>query len=148
MELLSTIVHKIESAGTFAEKTQAVVETLYREAEHYSWVGIYLVEGTQLSLAAWAGPQATEHTAIPIGEGICGLAVREGRTVNIPDVDADPNYLACFPQTRSEVVVPIRHGETIVGEIDIDGDQENAFTEKDIAFLEQVAGRLGEAWEA
>jgi len=110
---------------------------------HYPWVGIYRLEGTTLVLDAWEGAQATEHTRIPLERGICGQAAREGHTVIVDDVNADPNYLACFLETRAEIVVPIRHDGQVVGEIDIDGNAVRAFDASDRRFLESVAAKLG-----
>ena len=102
---------------------QQVVDVLHDEVEHYSWVGIYLVEGDDLVLGPWRGPQATEHVRIPVGQGVCGAAAASGETEIVDDVNADPRYLACFPSTRSEIVVPIAHEGRVVGEIDIDSDR-------------------------
>jgi L-methionine (R)-S-oxide reductase len=102
-------------------------------------VGIYLVEGDDLVLGPWKGPQATEHVRIPVGQGICGAAAATGRTEIVDDVNADDRYLACFLSTRSEIVVPISYEGRVVGEIDIDSDQLAAFTDEDRAFLERVA---------
>jgi L-methionine (R)-S-oxide reductase len=115
-----------------------VVEALHEGYEHYSWVGIYLVEGDDLVLGPWKGLEATEHTRIPVGQGICGAAAATGATEVVDDVNADPRYLACFPSTRSEIVVPISHEGRVV-EIDIDSDRPAAFTDDDRAFLEHVA---------
>jgi L-methionine (R)-S-oxide reductase len=116
-----------------------VVEVLHGRFEHYSWVGIYLVEGDDLVLGPWKGPEATEHVRIAIGQGICGAAAATGRTEVVEDVNADPRYLACFPSTRSEIVVPIPYQGRVVGEIDIDSDVPAAFSEADRVFLERVA---------
>lgn len=121
-----------------------MVDALQEGLEHYGWTGIYLVEGDDLVLAAWNGPEATEHVRIPIGQGVCGAAARSGRTEVVDDVSADPRYLVCFPSTRSEIVVPIKDGERVLGEIDIDSDHSAAFTVRDRRFLEDVAGRLSE----
>jgi GAF domain-containing protein len=122
---------------------QQVVDVLHDGFEHYSWVGIYLVEGHDLVLGPWQGPQATDHVRIPAGQGVCGAAAASGETEIVDDVDADPRYLACFPSTRSEIVVPIADGGRIVGEIDIDSDRPAAFGEDDRAFLERVALLIG-----
>jgi GAF domain-containing protein len=121
------------------DRPAAAVEVLQETFEHYSWVGIYLVEGDDLVLGPWQGPEATEHVRIPVGQGVCGAAAASGRTEIVDDVNADPRYLACFPSTRSEIVVPIAHDGRVVGEIDIDSDRPAAFGEEDRAFLEQVA---------
>ena len=118
---------------------QRVVDVLHDEVEHYSWVGIYLVEGDDLVLGPWRGPQATEHVRIPVGQGVCGAAAASGETEIVDDVNADPRYLACFPSTRSEIVVPIALDGRVVGEIDIDSDRPAAFGEDDRALLERVA---------
>jgi L-methionine (R)-S-oxide reductase len=116
-----------------------VVEVLHDRFEHYSWVGIYLVEGDDLVLGPWKGPVETEHVRIPIGQGICGAAAASGQMEVVDDVNADPRYLACFPSTRSEIVVPIAYEGRVVGEIDIDSDQPAAFTAPDRVFLERVS---------
>jgi L-methionine (R)-S-oxide reductase len=118
---------------------QPVVDLLHDDFENYSWVGIYLVEGDDLVLGPWKGPEATEHVRIPVGQGICGAAAATGQTEIVDDVNADERYLACFPSTRSEIVVPIAHEGRVVGEIDIDSDRPAAFGHDDRAFLERVA---------
>jgi L-methionine (R)-S-oxide reductase len=120
----------------------SAVEVLQEGFEHYSWVGIYLVEGDDLVLGPWRGPEATEHVRIPVGQGVCGAAAATGETEIVDDVNADPRYLACFPSTRSEIVVPIARDGRVVGEIDIDSDRPAAFGEDDRAFLERVAAVL------
>lgn len=121
------------------EVLRRTVDVLHDRFDHYSWVGVYLVEGDDLVLGPWRGPQATEHVRIPIGEGVCGAAAASGRTEIVDDVNADPRYLACFVSTRSEIVVPIAYQGKVVGEIDIDSDAPAAFGEADRAFLERVA---------
>ncbi len=119
-----------------------VVEFLHRAFPHYTWVGIYWLEGDELVLGPWRGPEPTQHTRIPLGVGICGAAATSGRTEVVPDVSQDPRYLSCFPYTRSEIVVPIVRDGRVVGEIDIDSKEPDAFQEADRAFLEEVAALL------
>jgi GAF domain-containing protein len=134
---LETIERIAERGGD--DVVQQVVDALRDEVEHYSWVGIYLVEGDDLVLGPWNGPQATEHVRIPVGQGVCGAAAASGVTEIVDDVNADPRYLACFPSTRSEIVVPIARDGRVVGEIDIDSDRPAAFGEDDRVLLERVA---------
>ncbi len=119
-----------------------VVDFLCKNFEHYSWVGIYIVEGNDLVLGPWKGSSATEHTKIPIGKGVCGSAASSGKTELVDDVHSDDRYLSCFVSTKSEIVVPIKKKGKIVGEIDIDSDKKGAFTKKDSVFLEKVADML------
>jgi L-methionine (R)-S-oxide reductase len=129
---------------TALEELQTAVDEL-EQVEHYSWVGIYLVRGDELVLGPWRGPEATEHVRIPVGQGVCGAAAASGVTEIVDDVNADPRYLACFPSTRSEIVVPIAHEGRVVGEIDIDSDRPAAFGEDDRAALERLASRIAPA---
>jgi L-methionine (R)-S-oxide reductase len=120
---------------------QRVVEQLRDRFPHYDWVGIYWVssDGRDLVLGPWSGPEPTEHIRIPMGTGICGAAAASGRTEIVADVNADPRYLACFASTKSEIVVPIFEGGEVIGEIDIDGSDLDAFDDTDALFLEEVA---------
>ena len=125
-----------------APALERICSWLRRGFSHYSWVGIYLLEGRELFLAAWDGEQATEHTRIPLDRGVCGQAAREGRTVIVDDVRESKEYLACFRETRSEIVVPIRDGARVVGEIDIDGTEVGVYDASDQSFLERAAATL------
>lgn len=121
---------------------QAIVNYLHDHFAAYSWVGLYWVEGPDLVLGEWKGAEATEHTRIAIGTGVCGAAAASGRTEIVADVSRDPRYLACFPSTKSEIVVPIFADRSVIGEIDIDGSALNAFGAEDQRFLERVAAVL------
>ena len=134
---------KISKASSFDKACQITVRELRKLVPQFDWVGIYMRQGEELVLTAWDGPEATQHVRIPVGQGICGLAARTGETVVVADVNADPRYLACFPQTRSEIVVPIYAGDDVVGEIDIDSDKASAFTDDDRRLLEKVAQLVG-----
>lgn len=125
-----------------ANAAQAIVNYLHDRFSAYSWVGLYWVEGSDLVLGEWRGPEATEHTRIAIGTGVCGAAAASGRTEVVADVSRDPRYLACFPSTKSEIVVPIFADKGVIGEIDIDGSALNAFGSEDQRFLERVAAVL------
>jgi GAF domain-containing protein len=121
---------------------QDVVDVLHESFEKYSWVGIYRVKGDVLVLGSWNGKQATEHTKIPIGKGVCGSAARTGKTEVVADVSTDRRYLSCFRSTRSEIVVPIKKKNRVIGEIDIDSDVPAAFNKTDEKFLEKIADML------
>ncbi len=116
-----------------------VVEALHSTFRHYTGVYLYWMDGPDaLVLRAFRG-RPTEHTRIPVAIGVCGRAAREKRTVIVDDVNADPSYLACSLETRSEIVVPIMKGDAVLGEIDIDGDDAAAYGPADQRFLEEVA---------
>ncbi len=117
---------------------EQVVAALKEARPDYSWVGIYLVEGDELVLGPYLG-KPSPHTRIPLGRGICGAAATAKATIVVDDVNADPRYLACSLETRSEIVVPIMHGDRVLGEIDIDSDRPAAFGADDRELLESVA---------
>lgn len=112
----------------------------------YEWSGVYRLEGQELHLDEYVG-DATDHTVIPVGRGVCGTAVAERRSQVIDDVQALDNYLSCSIKTRSEIVVLIERSETILGQIDIDGHEVGAFGVSDEAFLRRVAAILADRWE-
>jgi L-methionine (R)-S-oxide reductase len=122
---------------------QRTVESLKTRMPHYTWVGIYLLEGDELVLGPFVG-KPSPHTRIPLGRGICGAAATQKATIIVDDVNADPRYLACSLETQSEIVVPIMRGGDVLGEIDIDSDARAAFGPEDRRLLEAVAALLAE----
>ncbi len=131
------------SAKTVDTCLRQVVQLLKARQPKYTWVGIYLLEENELVLHNFLG-RPTPHARIPLGTGICGAAVTEGKSILIPDVKADPRYLACSIETKSEIVVPIFTGNTIIGEIDIDSDLADVFHEDDQSMLVACASMLGD----
>jgi len=115
-----------------------VVKILDSNLPYYNWTGFYFMEDGMLKLGPYIG-RPTEHVKINVGQGICGRAVAENATIVVDDVTKEDNYLACSIETKSEIVVPIRIGDEIIGEIDIDSDEKAAFDDDDRAFLEAVA---------
>lgn len=140
-EILVMVERSAQSAGDARALMAGVVTLLHRERPHYNWVGIYLLEGDTLVLGPYVG-KPTPHTRIPLNAGICGAAASTGKTVMVDDVNADPRYLACSLETRSEIVVPIARDGKVLGEIDIDSDTPAAFTGDDRKLLEAVAAIL------
>ena len=135
---------EVEREADFRQLAQATCSHLYRQYPHYSWVGIYMIEGDRLRLWAWDGPQPTQHVEIPLHAGLCGWAASTGQLANVPDVSKDERYLQCFASCKSEIVVPIARGGRVYGEIDIDGDALAAFDEGDERFLTEVCAVLAE----
>jgi GAF domain-containing protein len=107
----------------------------------YTSVYLYMLQGEALVLEAYAGRE-TEHTNIAVGHGVCGTAVSTGQDQNVPDVQAVSNYIACNAWTRSELVVLIRRGAVILGQIDVDSDVPDPFTPDEEAAVRKVADAL------
>jgi GAF domain-containing protein len=118
------------------------VRTIKTSDDRYDWVGVYLVgEGEELWLHNYFG-EPTVHAKIPFGQGVCGRAAATRRNQNVKDVSKEEHYLACSPDTKSELVILIRAGDQIVGEIDVDSDQLAAFSDRDELALISVADTL------
>ncbi len=141
-DALAERLEKIIRSGSQRKAITDFVCRELRKIPHYTWVGIYEVQGPDLVLASWSGPSATQHVRIPVGQGICGAAVSTKETVVVPDVSQDSRYLQCFLNTRSEIVVPIMKDGTPVAEIDVDSDQLDAFHPTDRDYLTWVADEL------
>jgi GAF domain-containing protein len=142
-----TLAGSLPAAIAAASDRQAAmfraITTLKEALPHYSWVGIYVLEGAELVLGPYLG-KPSPHTRIPLNRGICGAAASEKTTIIVDDVNNDSRYLACSLDTRSEIVVPILLGDMVLGEIDIDSDTPAAFTAADRVLLERVAAALAE----
>ena len=122
------------------------VRGLHEIDPRFHWTGVYeLFEDDMLRLGPFVGAP-TDHVFIGVGNGVCGTAIAERRNMNVPDVRQISNYLACSTETRSELVVLIRDGETIYGQIDIDSHQVGAFSETSVAKVERVADWLAGAY--
>jgi GAF domain-containing protein len=107
----------------------------------YTSVYAYMLHGEELVLEAFAGRE-TEHTRIPVGTGVCGTAVATGEDQNVADVGTIGNYLACNLETRSELVVLIRRGPSILGQLDVDSDVPAGFTERHHRVVKEIADAL------
>ena len=140
-DLARTVLEAISTAANADLAMAHTVLLLKTQVPHYTWAGIYVLEGDELVLGPYLG-KASPHTRIPLNRGICGAAASEKATIIVDDVNNDPRYLACSIETRSEIVVPIMRGDEVLGEIDIDSDTRAAFTDEDRVLLERVAEAL------
>lgn len=118
---------------------------LYHTLDGLNWAGFYLLEGDTLVLGPFQGRPACIE--IPVGRGVCGTAVAEGKTQLIPDVHQFPGHIACDSASNSEIVVPIRADGKIVGVLDLDSPYIGRFTKEDQAGLEAFVRVLeSEGW--
>ena len=124
-----------------SELLTVAAERIQAAGPPYTSVYLYMLRGDELVLEAFAGRE-TEHTRIAVGHGVCGTAVATGSDQNVPDVRAVSNYIACNAWTRSELVVLIRRGPLILGQIDIDSDVPDPFTAEEAAEVRKVADAL------
>ena len=132
------------TADKFACLTEICVY-LQKEVEVYDWVGFYMANHAKktLHLKAFAGIP-TDHEVIPFGKGICGQVAVTNNNFIVDDVSAQDNYIACDIHVKSEIVIPLFSKGKNIGQIDIDSNKINAFTEKDATFLEQLNTAIAE----
>jgi L-methionine (R)-S-oxide reductase len=136
------------AAASVEDLMSVIVGRLKERLPHFDWVGFYMIEkaGIGEDPVLVIGPYVgaiTPHTRIPLNQGICGAAASSGRTVIVDDVNADPRYLACSLETKSEIVVPIVVKGEVVGELDVDSHTPAAFTADDRQLLEHCARLVG-----
>ncbi len=143
-ELVMDLQEMRESGHLSDPILRRAVRTL-SELEPYDWVGVYLWddEKNRLWLHNYVG-EPTEHATIEPGRGVCGTAYEKGENINVQDVSEVENYLACSPDVKSELVVLIRAGDEVLGQIDIDSHEKDAFTEEDEEQIQLVADKLAE----
>ena len=125
---------------------KSIVMVLHEKLTRYNWVGFYMLDlkddPSMLVLGPFRGTM-TPHTRIPLNQGICGAAASSGKTIVVDDVNADPRYLACSLETKSEIVVPVFVHGKVVGELDIDSHFLAAFGTEDCRLCEHAAAVLG-----
>lgn len=121
------------------------VKRLAESDDRFDWTGAYLLDedSDELWLHNYVGA-STDHAKIPVGTGVCGTAVAKKENQVVNDVSTVENYLACSPEVKSELVVLIRAGDQIFGQIDIDSDEKDAFTEDDESAIQAVTDKLAE----
>ena len=147
---IDQLVKELERLVAEDAELSTILETAMRELHEsnprFDWTGIYeLFPDGVLRLGPFVGAP-TDHVFIGVGNGVCGTAVAEKRNINVPDVREVQNSLACSADTRSELVVLIKVGERIVGQIDIDSHSVDAFDEKTVRDVERVAEVLSRAY--
>jgi GAF domain-containing protein len=132
----------IEGEQDAVSVMSTVVCELFHEFGHFNWVGFYRVVAPGLLKV---GPYQGGHgcLTIPFDKGVCGRCAREAATQIVEDVDAVPYHIACSPDTRSEIVVPVFDQEGAVRAVlDVDSDEPAAFDELDQEHLEAIAALL------
>jgi GAF domain-containing protein len=129
------------------QKAKLIAEKI-KNAKGYSWIGLYDVNEKEIQLIAYAGRTEPAFTSFPSNKGLNGRANLEKRTVIVNDIDKDEDYLLTFSDTQSEIVIPVfaDDGKTVIGTIDVESEQENAFDKEDAAFLEDCATSIQSLW--
>lgn len=147
---LMTDLHTLVSTQKDRVAALQGIAELLRTSGGFRWVGLYDVDHSsgRVSNIVWSGPHAPEYPAFPVTKGLTGAAISSGKTVNVGDVAADPRYLTAFGSTKSEIIVPVLDGtsQTVVGTIDVESEEPNAFTEDVQALLEGCSDVICSLW--
>lgn len=138
-ELLPQI-HALVSTETDLVANLANISAALKQTFGFFWVGFYLVKDDELVLGPFQGPIAC--TRIRLGRGVCGTAWKEARTLIVPDVEQFPGHIACSSDSRSEIVVPVKKQDAIIGVLDIDSDMPDSFDDVDARYLEKIISSL------
>ena len=129
-------------------RLEEICNVLRDNISYYNWVGFYFKNGdkNELKLSSYAG-EPTDHTIIPFGKGICGQVAESNSNFVVPDVNAQDNYIACSITVKAEIVVPLFVNGKNIGQIDIDSNTIDPFTDKDERFLEFVNAEVAKVLE-
>ena len=147
-ELLRQLDALVARGTSFETVLEAAVRGTHQIDPRFDWTGIYeLYPDDVLRLGPFVG-SPTDHVFIGVGTGVCGSAVAEKCNKNIPDVRRITNYLACSTETRSELVILIRSGDTIHAQVDIDSHQVGAFDDQTVAKVQRIADWLAGRYQA
>lgn len=122
-----------------------VCELLEQNISYYDWVGFYFKNGDkeELKLKSFAG-EPTDHEIIPFGKGICGQVAVSNQNFVVPDVKAQDNYIACSINVKAEIVIPLFVNGENIGQIDIDSNTADPFSQEDEEFLQWVNAKVAE----
>ena len=118
----------------------ANVAAALKQQFNWLWVGFYLVKKDELVLAPFQGPVAC--TRIKKGKGVCGNSWAQAKTLIVPDFEKFPGHIACSSASRSEIVIPVMHKDEVVGVLDVDSKELNAFDTVDQVYLEQIVSLI------
>ncbi|MCS3808292.1 GAF domain-containing protein [Xanthomonas sp. 4461] len=110
---------------------------IFNSLPSLNWAGFYFYDGRELVVGPFQGLPACVR--IPLDKGVCGAAASTRQSQRIADVDAFPGHIACDSASRSELVIPLVKGDTLIGVLDLDSPELNRFDADDQRGLEAIA---------
>ena len=110
---------------------------IWQTLSDLNWAGFYFLKGRELVLGPFQGQPACVR--IPLGKGVCGTAALSGQTQLVPDVHQFPGHIACDAASRSELVVPLKKGDALLGVLDLDSPRAGRFEPADRDGCESLA---------
>lgn len=133
-EQLETLMSKSEDMDA---RMATITAVLHYKMEKFYWTGFYMLKGGELTVKTYQGPLACQvlqkHT------GVCWAGVDQHKTIIVPDVHKFTGHIACDPNSKSEIVVPVRNQDgEVIGVLDVDSEVLNNFDETDAKWLEKI----------
>jgi len=146
-ELMEAVRRIAGEPGPREDRARRIAEAI-RTSANFRWVGLYDVDAPRglISNIAWSGPGPPAHPTFPIRNGLTGVAVAERSVVNVGDVARDPSYLATLASTLSEIIIPVFEGGVVVGTIDVESEEPDAFDAAAEAALRECATAAASLW--
>ena len=141
LTLVDAVRTEAEADASPEQRAQRIADVVRRRTGR-RWVGIYRVDAEEVANLAWSGPAAPAYPRFPVGQGLTGATIESAATVVSNDVANDRRYLTALESTGSELIVPILVGGRVVGTLDVEDEERDAFDREDQALFEQLAGAL------
>ena len=138
--LVKQIKNLLNKSDNILSNLSNLTAALKQTFDKISWVGFYLFDGDKLYLGPFQGKVAC--TEIKLGNGVCGTAALENKTIIVPDVNKFPGHIACDADSKSEIVVPIMRNGKLYGVLDLDSTEYGSFNETDKKYLEEIINYL------
>ena len=140
--VLDEIGSAMSEGGTSSEMARRVAQII-RLSSGYGSVSIYAVTETEIIALGWTGTEEPAHLRFAVTKGLTGVVVKERAPLVVGNVSKDPRYLVAYTKMRSEMIVPaLGVGGSVVGTINVASERENAFSEKDVRFVEECARKI------
>jgi 3-dehydroquinate dehydratase II len=133
-----------EERGTLAKELAQIL----RRSGRFRWVGLYDVGAEQVEVCGWAGPAAPAHPTFGRSEGLTGAAIASGRPIIVQDVRNDRRHIATLDGTRSEAIFPVVTPAGVVGTVDVESGNAQAFTAERVRWLERCVDALAPFWQS
>jgi len=133
------------ASATRAMRARAIATEIAAVGQ-YRWVGLYDVDDEEVAILGWSGSSAPTYPRFPRSRGLTGRAISRAETIIVNDVFSDPAYLEAFGDTRAETIVPVLIDAVVVGTIDVESAETNAFGDRDRSFLEGCSTAAAALW--
>ncbi len=141
-ELIPQLKSLVSDENDIVANLANISAALKQFLSYISWVGFYLLKSDELVVGPFQGKVAC--TRIKLGNGVCGKAAEQRKTIIVPNVNEFPGHIFCDAASKSEIVVPLLKNDKLYGVLDVDSAEYNSFDEVDAESLEQICEIVSE----